>query len=386
MSEPYLLAAGLLTGLVIPTSALPKIANLPDDSLSFPLLNLAEGFQSYESEKISHRQVAVPEFSTDPQKSVGKGKSFAKVDNSLPELSGQSLFPKEQLSVISKNIPSLGILLSEFRQQRLSTVKSSFNFHSQPTNTKIKSPVSGSELYQQRLAFLRSGQIYTRTENEDNLELSWESNKRSKLTYQDWKSLLAMEAKAITKGQGTNRLSILVGDSLSLWFPKEKLPTGKLWLNQGISGDTSEGVLKRLPAFATTRPDVIYVMIGINDLRKGTTDKSILVNSSRIIRNLRQTHPKSQIIVQSILPVRSQKIPNSRIRHINAQLAIIAKNQRVNFLNIHNWFTDIDGNLRPELTTDGLHLSSAGYQVWQFALEQIEYRVAQTYNLPDSSK
>jgi lysophospholipase L1-like esterase len=274
----------------------------------------------------------------------------------------------------------LGIFLSEFRQQRLSTVKSSFNFNSQPTNTKIKSPVSGSEFYQQRLAFLRSGQIYTRTDNEENLESSWESNKTSKLTYQDWKSLLAMEAKAITKGQGANRLSILVGDSLSLWFPKEKLPTGKLWLNQGISGDTSEGVLKRLSAFATTRPDVIYVMIGINDLRKGATDQSIVVNSSRIIRNLRQTHPKSQIIVQSILPVRSQKIPNSRIRHINAQLAIITKKQRVNFLNIHNWFTDIDGNLRPELTTDGLHLSPAGYQVWQFALEQIEYRVAQTYN------
>lgn len=380
MSEPYLLAAGLLTGLVIPTSALPQIANLPDDSLSLPLVDLAEGFQSYESEKISHRQVAVPEFSTDTQKSVGKGKSFAKVDNSLPEFSGQSLFPKKQLSVISKNIPSLGIFLSEFRQQRLSTVKSSFNFNSQPTNTKIQSPVSGSELYQQRLAFLRSGQIYTRTDNEENLESSRESNKTSKLTYQDWKSLLAMEAKAITKGQGANRLSILVGDSLSLWFPKEKLPTGKLWLNQGISGDTSEGVLKRLSAFAATRPDVIYVMIGINDLRKGATDQSILLNSSRIIRNLRQTHRKSQIIVQSILPVRSQKIPNSRIRHINAQLAIIAKKQRVNFLNVHNWFTDIDGNLRPELTTDGLHLSPAGYQVWQFALEQIEYRFAQTYN------
>ncbi|MFM7406957.1 MAG: SGNH/GDSL hydrolase family protein [Cuspidothrix sp.] len=377
MSEPYLLAASLLTGLVIPTSTPPQIANLPDDSVS--LLDLAEGFQSYQTEKIAHRQVAAPEFSTDTQKSLGKGKSFAKVDRSLPEFSEQSLFPEEQLSVITKNIPSIGVLLSEFRQQRLST-RSSFNFNSQRNTAKTKLPVSGSQLYQQRLAFLRSGQIYTRTENDENLESSWESNKTYKLTYQDWKSLLAMEAKAITKGQGLNRLSILVGDSLSLWFPKDKLPTGKLWLNQGISGDTSDGVLKRLSAFSTTRPDVIYVMIGINDLRKGTTDKSILVNSSRIIRNLRQTHPKSQIIVQSILPVRSQKIPNSRIRNLNVQLGIIAKKQRVNFLNIHNWFTDLDGNLRPELTTDGLHLSRAGYQVWQFALEQIEYRVAQTYN------
>ena len=378
MSEPYLLAASLLTGLVIPTSTPPQIPNLPENSLS--LLDLAQGFQSYESEKSSPRQIAVPEFSSQIEKSSPAKKSLVKLDTSLPEFSEQILSTLQQSSVIGKNFPSLGILLSEFRQHGVSTpTKSSFNFNSQITPTK--SPVSGSQLYQQRLASLKAGQIYTRTDNNDeDLELSQELNKAYKLTYQDWKSLLAMEAQAMTKGQGANRLSILVGDSLSLWFPKDKLPTGKLWLNQGISGDTSEGVSKRLSAFSGTRPDVIYVMTGINDLRKGATDKSILVNSSRIIHSLRQSHPSSQIIVQSILPVRSQKIPNSRIRHINAQLAIIAQKQGANYLNIHNWFTDIDGNLRPELTTDGLHLSLAGYQVWQFALEQIEYRVAQIYN------
>ncbi len=377
MSEPYLLAASLLTGLVLPTSALPQIPTLPEDSLS--LFDLAQGFQSKDSEKISPHEIAVPEFSSQAEKSTAAGKSISKIDKSLPEFSGQTLSSTEKLSTIGKKLPSLGILLSEFRQNGLSApAKSSFNFNSQ--TTKTKSPASGSQLYQQRLASLRTGQIYTRTNNDENVESSWEAEKASKLTYQDWKSLLAMEAKAITKGQGTNRLSILVGDSLSLWFPKDKLPAGKLWLNQGISGDTSEGVFKRLSAFSATRPDVIYLMIGINDLRKGATDQSILVNSSRIIHSLRQSHPKSQIIVQSILPVRSGKIPNSRIRHINTQLAVIAQKQGANYLNIHNWFTDIDGNLRPELTTDGLHLSSAGYQVWQFALEQIEYRVAQTYN------
>jgi lysophospholipase L1-like esterase len=377
MSEPYLLAASLLTGLVIPTSTIPQSPNLPKDSLS--LLDLAQGFQSYDSEKISPHQIAVPEFSSQTEKSSLVRKSLAKIDTSLPEFSRQTLSKVEQSSAIGKNLPSLGILLSEFRQHGLSTpIKSSFNFNSQIT--PAKSPISGSQLYQQRLAALRSGQIYTRTDNDENSESSWESDKAYKLTYQDWKSLLAMEAKAITKGQGVNRLSILVGDSLSLWFPKDKLPTGKLWLNQGISGDTSEGVFKRLSVFSATKPDVIYLMIGINDLRKGATDKSILINSSRIIHHLRQSHATSQIIVQSILPVRSGKIANSRIRHINAQLAVIAQKQGANYLNIHNWFTDIDGNLRPELTTDGLHLSPAGYQVWQFALEQIEYRVAQIYN------
>jgi hypothetical protein len=258
MSEPYLLAASLLTGLVIPTSAIPQIPNLPEDSLS--LFDLAEGFQSYDSKKISPRQIAVPEFSSQAEKSSPTGKSLNKIDRSLPEFSGQTFSTVEQLSVIGKNRPSLGILLSEFRQHGLSTpVKSSFNFNS--STTKTKSPVSGSQLYQQRLASLRTGQIYTRIDNEQNLESSGELNKASKLTYQDWKRLLAMEAKAMTKGQGANRLSILVGDSLSLWFPKDKLPTGKLWLNQGISGDTSEGVSKRLSAFSATRPDVIYVRV-----------------------------------------------------------------------------------------------------------------------------
>jgi lysophospholipase L1-like esterase len=209
------------------------------------------------------------------------------------------------------------------------------------------------------------------------LQSLWESIRKRQLTYDDWKSLLALEARAIAQGQGANHLSILVGDSLSMWFPREKLPTGKLWLNQGISGDTSSGVLKRLGAFSATRPDVIYVMAGINDLRKGASDDTILRNYRRIVRRLRDSHPKAQIIVQSILPTRLAKLSNSRIRHINTQLTQIAKQEGANYLNIYSWFTDMEGNMRPELTTDGLHLSQEGYDVWRSALQQIEYKVTQ---------
>jgi lysophospholipase L1-like esterase len=169
----------------------------------------------------------------------------------------------------------------------------------------------------------------------------------------------------------------LVGDSLSMWFPRESLPVGKLWLNQGISGDTSGGVFRRLSAFANTRPEAIYVMVGINDLRKGASDTVILQNYQRILKRLRQTHPGTRIIVQSILPVRWKSIPNSRIRKLNGQIANMAKKAGANYLNIHNWFTDGEGNLRTDLTTDGLHLSAQGYEVWRSALQKIEFRLAQ---------
>ncbi|MFW9263477.1 SGNH/GDSL hydrolase family protein [Nostoc sp. CALU 546] len=351
MRDPYLLAAGLLTGLAIPASALPHLSIVLPESSKF-LWDLKQGSQAIVSTKI-----------------------IPSVDLSLPELSGQAFQPlkNSQPTVSEKNVPSV----PEFSSQGLpGATESLINPSTQATSLLL---TSGNQLYYQRLAALKTGQIYTRV-NSDNLQSLWESIKKRQLTYDDWKSLLALEARAIAQGQGTNHLSILIGDSLSMWFPREKLPAGKLWLNQGISGDTSSGVLKRLGAFSATRPNVIYIMAGINDLRKGDSDETILRNYRRIVRRLRQTHPQSQIIVQSILPTRLPKLSNSRIRNINTQLTLIAKQEGANYLNIYSWFTDMEGNLRPELTTDGLHLSQEGYDVWRTALQQIEYKLTQHEN------
>jgi lysophospholipase L1-like esterase len=348
MKDPYLLAAGLLTGLAIPASALPHLSIVLPQNSRF-LWDLKQGSQAIVSTKI-----------------------IKSVDLSLPELSGQGLqtVKSSQPTVDEKNVSSV----PEFSTQGLpAPTESSLDPSAQTAGLSL---TSGNQLYYQRLAALKTGQIYTRVDN-DNLQSLWESIKKRQLTYDDWKSLLALEARAIAQGQGANHLSILVGDSLSMWFPREKLPTGKLWLNQGISGDTSSGVLKRLGAFSATRPDVIYIMAGINDLRKGASDQVILRNYRRIVRRLRQTHPQTKIIVQSILPTRLPKISNSRIRHINIQLTVIAKQEGANYLNIYSWFTDMEGNLRPDLTTDGLHLSQDGYDVWRSALQQIEYKLTQ---------
>jgi lysophospholipase L1-like esterase len=348
MRDPYLLAAGLLTGLAIPASALPHLSIVLPESSRF-LWDLKQGSQTIVSRQI-----------------------IPSVDLSLPEISGQAFQPlkNSQPTVDEKNVSSVPELSSE-------GLPASTESLAKPSAQAASiSLTSGNQLYYQRLAALKTGQIYTRT-NSDNLQSLWESIRKRQLTYDDWKSLLALEARAIAQGQGSNHLSILVGDSLSMWFPREKLPTGKLWLNQGISGDTSSGVLRRLGAFSATRPDVIYVMAGINDLRKGASDDIILRNYRRIVRRLRDDHPKTEIIVQSILPTRLAKLSNSRIRHINSQLTQIAKQEGANYLNIYSWFTDMEGNMRPELTTDGLHLSQEGYDVWRSALQQIEYKLTQ---------
>ena len=293
-------------------------------------------------------------------------------DISPPELSylGPTNPPEPELPPlpsVEKYLPSLTPPPAETIAQ--TTLRySSFKISYVTPSPKI--PKSGSQLYHQRLAALTAGQIYTRLSG-TSFWSSWE-NARQQPTYEQWKSLLTNEAKAIASGQGSNRLSVLLGDSITLWFPAEDLTHNRLWLNQGISGDTTAGILNRLSALSPTRPDTIYLMAGINDLIRGETDATILGNFRQIMRRLHQQHPNAQVMVQSILPTQLAKISNDRIRYLNSQIQAIAQTEGAEYLDIYSKFVDSYGNLRPELTTDGLHLSDRGYEVWQAELRDSE--------------
>ena len=227
-------------------------------------------------------------------------------------------------------------------------------------------PSSGSQLYQQRLAALTAGKLYTRL-SPDSFYESW-VNASQQPTYEQWRTLLTQEARAMEHGQGGNRLTVVVGDSLSLWLPSEWLSTDRFWLNQGISGDTTAGILRRLSTFAQTRPDTIHLMAGINDLKNGATNAEVISNLRQIMGQLHQTHPQAKIIVYSILPTRVANIPSDRIANLNQQIEQTAQQVGIEYLDLQPNFADSDGNLRPELTTDGIHLTPQGYRVWQLAL------------------
>ncbi|MDX2239749.1 MAG: GDSL-type esterase/lipase family protein [Leptolyngbyaceae cyanobacterium bins.302] len=220
---------------------------------------------------------------------------------------------------------------------------------------------------------------------------------RHELTYHQWVNLLAREAAAIAH-KPPEHLYVLAGDSLSLWFPTDLLPTGVTWLNQGISGETSYGLLRRVKLFDQTKPKVIFVMIGINDLIRGMRYETVAANHREIVRHLRAAHPQATIVMQSILPHGGKRasqryfasvkgdpapeqnplplwvkrlpvITNPSIRRLNQRLALIAQEEKVQFLDLHTQFTDTQGDLRDELSTDGLHLSAAGYTLWRSHLE-----------------
>ena len=57
-----------------------------------------------------------------------------------------------------------------------------------------------------------------------------------KLSYQQWIDILAEDAKQMAQ-KNPEHLTVLLGDSLSLWFPGELMPGRRVWINQSISGE-----------------------------------------------------------------------------------------------------------------------------------------------------
>lgn len=235
-------------------------------------------------------------------------------------------------------------------------------------------PQSGAQLYLQRLSALRIGRLYTRLPSHSFREI-WE-NAAMQPTYQQWRQLLALESRAVSKRNSDRDLSILLGDSLSLWFPSHHLPQSQIWLNQGISGDTTWNILSRLPDLARTRPSQIYLMAGVNDLKMGASDSEIVWNMRRILQHLRSMHPSAKIIVQSILPTRSPRILGDRIVNINRQLQALAQQQGAAYLDLFSEFVDRDGQMLSAYTTDGIHLSAQGYAAWQAIFQDAETKMA----------
>ncbi len=199
---------------------------------------------------------------------------------------------------------------------------------------------------------------------------------RQYLDYQQWVALLRQEAIA---ARGLPHLTVLLGDSISLWFPRNFLPGRRTWLNQGISGEHTDGLLARLSNLDDIPVETFFIMIGINDLIAGQSEDQVTQNVARMVTYLQDKHPDAQIVVQSILPHsganatwegrdRLLLLPNYRIQSVNQTLQTIAAEQDVYYLDLYPLFADGEGALRLDLTTDGLHLNSQGYLVWRTAI------------------
>ena len=200
--------------------------------------------------------------------------------------------------------------------------------------------------------------------------------------------LLKEQEKIQTKYRELNQVSVLepdvifIGDSIVEYYPLQELfGTAKTIVNRGIRGYQTGLLLDNLDAHLYgDAVDQIILLIGTNDIGKDIPMNDALDNLEGVIQSLNRDYPLSQIKLVSILPVNEgeeykQTVyirTNEKIREWNqAYEALASAYMQVDFVPVYDSLIDSEGQLKKDYTTDGLHLSVAGYQALSEALKGV---------------
>jgi lysophospholipase L1-like esterase len=183
----------------------------------------------------------------------------------------------------------------------------------------------------------------------------------------------------LDKGKPDN--VVLVGDSITEGFDVAKFFSGRPVLNRGIGSDVignalapgdNRGVLKRLDeSFFDCAAQQAFLLIGINDLGDGHSPATIEAGYREILERIKKHSPELRVHVQSVLPARGKFAKfNTNVLDVNQRLQKLAAEFGYDYFDLHTLMKDNKGELKAELTSDGLHLNPAGYKIWQAAVNK----------------
>jgi len=155
---------------------------------------------------------------------------------------------------------------------------------------------------------------------------------------------------------------VMFGDSITEWGPwHDALPNFTL-ANRGLAGDTTEGMIRRLPTTKVCQPKLVCVMAGINDLSQGYTVDQVIKNYRQMLDYWQGE--KIEVWVQSTLYV-GERIAtlNPLVTELNQQLSLLCKQRALRFIDLNQYLCP-EHYLPLNCSCDDLHLNSIAYKKW----------------------
>lgn len=169
---------------------------------------------------------------------------------------------------------------------------------------------------------------------------------------------------------------VALGDSLTaghiggtMWSPsyepytqilEQRLGPEVTIINHGVDGDLTSGMVVRyLRNVVPLEPDTVLLLGGTNDLGWGHTYEVILSNLMKIVDHCQTAG--TQILVGSIPPIAGIPSATTKRLDFNPMLEEACQQRNVPYVDLFAPLADEDNALRPEYSSDGLHLNQTGY-------------------------
>lgn len=114
----------------------------------------------------------------------------------------------------------------------------------------------------------------------------------------------------------------------------------------------------------------IYLMVGINELGRGTTE-DYMEKYTEVVDTLRAWEPDAKLIIQGVMHVSGEKnskdpiFNNSNINARNNAVATLADNKDIFYIDVNEVVCDEEGNLNEEYTFDQIHLLGVYNDLWK---------------------
>jgi lysophospholipase L1-like esterase len=173
---------------------------------------------------------------------------------------------------------------------------------------------------------------------------------------------------------------VLLGSSHLEWFDTDRFLPDRRFVNRGIASDRlgigDRGVLHRLDiSVFDCRPSFIVFNNGVNDLgelwRTGEPSlEAIFEAYDRVIAKIRSELPAVPLLIVNELPTAGRFAAiNPLVLQLNAHIARVASRYGCQHLDFFSEVVGENGELRGDLTTDGLHLNDDGYALFARKLE-----------------
>jgi len=194
----------------------------------------------------------------------------------------------------------------------------------------------------------------------------------------------AEENQTATKGQ-----IVFVGSSLMETFPIEQweaerdLDLPAHIYNRGVRATTTADLLAHMDLqIFDLAPSKVFINIGSNDLGFNVPEETFLANYKKIIADIQNRLPETQIYVMKYYPMNKENDfsrtdpdgkeavkqlnhdrSNDKLGAANIKVEALANELGVNYIDVNAGLADENGNLKQELTFDGSHMLPVGFEI-----------------------
>ena len=156
-----------------------------------------------------------------------------------------------------------------------------------------------------------------------------------------------------------------LGDSLTDGYDLKRYYPQYLTLNRGIGGDTTFGLEKRLKVSVyDLKPKVAVMLIGANNF------DTTFDNYENILKGFGENLPKTKVVLLSLTSMGGEWGKNNqKAAYNNVKIKLLAEKYGYEFVDLYSPLLNLEtGEIYAEYTTDGGHLTPAGYEVFTNAV------------------